>query len=495
MFAVLMLSAAIVVAPMTANAAVASIGTDAADGGAWKGTSGAYWYENADGSYLKDGVFNIGETKYLFDASGYTKTGWYADKDDAGNVINWYYFDADAGMKTGWLQEGEDWYYLNEDGTMETYEAEVNGKTYYFESNGKMQSDCLRYVYDSEAGTSKEVILGSDGAIVTTPGWHFVKEAGWYYLDENGDIVEDDWVKSGNSWYYLGTGGRMLTQQWINDDNPETADVVEKYYVGADGAMVTGWYNTNPMNALSGDWVCTDASGLPKDGWVQSGSNWYYINDGRMVSDGYVIWGEKADGTKGYSYSGYYNHNKTDQQYGYYLAEDGRMVTGWHQFVYTNDLGDIEHGTWFHANSSGELTDGWLKDGGEWYYFNNGRMSYATTICDIEDVNDTPVHEEYFDENGFIKAGKSYSDYYKALEKYQLAHTYVLKANGALSKGGWSKFVSSYGTSWYYANSDGTAYDGWLREGNKWYYISHGMMLRNSITRDGYFVDANGLLK
>ena len=122
-------------------------------------------------------------------------------------------------------------------------------------------------------------------------------------------------------------------------------------------------------------------------------------------------------------------------------------------------------------------------------------MVKAGTCFTGKEGKESPVYKEFFDENGYMKSGKSYRDYYDAREKYELANTYVFKTDGKMSKGGWSKFVSSYGTSWYYANSDGTAYDGWLREGNNWYYISYGYMLKNRFTKDGYFVDANGLLK
>lgn len=482
-FAGLLLSAAILAAPMTANAATVSFGADATNG-TWKGATNAWWYELEDGSYLQNGIYNINGTSYLFDENGYAKSGWYAVRDSEGYVNDWYYFDANSGMKTGWVEDGNHWFYLNEDGTMAQGKLEDNGKTYYMDwNNGEMVVDCLEY-FD---GGYK--IIGADGAVVTTPGWHWVKDQGWFYLDGNGAMVKNDWVQSGNTWYYMDNTGRMCTDTWKTIDG-------QKYYFGAEGAMVTGWYNTRPEDPTSSYWVCCDSNGHPVDGWVQSGASWYYINNGKMVSNQYIVWGNLSNGTQGYKVSSSYSHNDTTQQRGYYMAADGHMVTGWYGWDTFNDLGYKSSTTWRYANGSGELQDGWQKIGGEWYYFLDGVMQRATVIHDVKDYKDTPVYKEYFDEKtNYLKEGKSASDFEKEFEKYYCAHSYVLKTDGTLSKGGWSKYASTHGTTWYYANSDGSAYNGWLRQGNAWYYFECGEMVTNSFTRDGYFVDANGRLK
>lgn len=49
---------------------------------------------------------------------------------------------------------------------------------------------------------------------------------------------------------------------------------------------------------------------------------------------------------------------------------------------------------------------------------------------------------------------------------------------------GW--YQSGTGASdWYYANADGTLYDGWLYYGKDWYYINDGRMQTGWITSKG----------
>lgn len=48
----------------------------AAQQGAWKKTSGKWWYAYNGGGYAKSGWAQIGGKWYLFDGAGWMKTGW-----------------------------------------------------------------------------------------------------------------------------------------------------------------------------------------------------------------------------------------------------------------------------------------------------------------------------------------------------------------------------------------------------------------------------------
>ena len=57
---------------------------------------------------------------------------------------------------------------------------------------------------------------------------------------------------------------------------------------------------------------------------------------------------------------------------------------------------------------------------------------------------------------------------------------------------GWEK-IGGY---WYYFNSDCSMRTGWMQSGGNWYYLDYnGYMLFNTITPDGYFVDAYGICR
>ena len=65
-------------------------------------------------------------------------------------------------------------------------------------------------------------------------GW--VEEDGtWYYYDKDGNKVENEWKKSGDNWFYLDgeEGGAMATDKIVVDDKDNT------YYVDGNGVMVT----------------------------------------------------------------------------------------------------------------------------------------------------------------------------------------------------------------------------------------------------------------
>ncbi|BFL47626.1 hypothetical protein [Lactonifactor longoviformis] len=81
-----------------------------AEAGQWKQDDKGWWFENADGSFIKSQWKEIQGKWYAFDENGYIRTGWF--------------------------QDGDSWYYLNEDGSMAA-DKDVEG--YHLGSDGKME--------------------------------------------------------------------------------------------------------------------------------------------------------------------------------------------------------------------------------------------------------------------------------------------------------------------------------------------------------------------
>ena len=137
-----------------------------------------------------------------------------------------------------------------------------------------------------------------------------------------------DWKEESGSWYYLGADGAKVTG-WLSDAG-------SWYYLDAskNGAMATGWVSD------AGGWYYLDGSrgGAMATGWLRDGGSWYYLGaDGAMATG----WVSDAGGW-------------------YYLdsSRGGAMATGWLR----------DGGSWYYLKSDGAMATGWVSDAGSWYY-------------------------------------------------------------------------------------------------------------------------------
>lgn len=104
------------------------------------------------------------------------------------------------------------------------------------------------------------------------------------------------WQKNNNEWRYLNDAGQMVVNQLINDNN-------QLYYLGADGAMKTGFV---PIN---GAYYYFSPAGNMQIGWVYDNNAWYYMS---RVGDNY---GQML-----------VNKSKNVDGKYYYFGADGKMV-------------------------------------------------------------------------------------------------------------------------------------------------------------------------
>ena len=125
--------------------------------GSWMYDGKGWWYKYQDGSYPRNGIYQLDDKICFFDAEGYAQSGivqygenhYYFSPEDlllrTGWVENggrWYYFSTDNGaMLTGWQKIGGNWYFLGADGSMQTGWVDHNGTQYYLDASGIMASD------------------------------------------------------------------------------------------------------------------------------------------------------------------------------------------------------------------------------------------------------------------------------------------------------------------------------------------------------------------
>ena len=102
------------------------------------------------------------------------------------------------------------------------------------------------------------MILTAGMATTSFADWSQQNGKWYYYNDNNGRLVRNDWVCSKDAWYYMDYNGVMQTNSLIDDT----------YYVNGDGVMVKN------------SWIqLTEDTSQKKSGW-------YYVDaKGKMIKD------------------------------------------------------------------------------------------------------------------------------------------------------------------------------------------------------------------
>ena len=95
------------------------------------------------------------------------------------------------------------------------------------------------------------MILTAGMATTSFADWSQQNGKWYYYNDNNGRLVRNDWVCSKDAWYYMDYNGVMQTNSLIDDT----------YYVNENGVMIT---NT---------WKYINNSRWNESGWRYFGAN------------------------------------------------------------------------------------------------------------------------------------------------------------------------------------------------------------------------------
>ena len=378
--------------------------------------------------------------------------------------------------------------------------------------------------------------------VTGTPGWHQL-DGDWYYVDENGNLVTNDWV--GN--YYFESDGKMATNKWIGND-----------YVGSDGVWVPykwvstngkywyrhpdGTYTKNDFETIAGQRYYFDANGYMVTGWQKiNGQDYYFNASGVMamntwVGDYYL----DADGTMltnsftpdgcYVGYNGSYLRNQWfgvhDKEYyfgangvmyknawsgAYYLGADGAMLTNtytpdgyyvdenglwtpskWVQsggnWLYrhsdgtytTNDFEVIGSQT-YYFDSNGYMVTGWKQLGSNWYYFNGSGIM----------VQNNWAGNYYFDGDGKMVRDRWIGNYYVGSDGCMVTNhwigNYYVGSNGLMVTG----WQCIYGQ-WYYFDSNGIYQTGERYLGGEYYYFNAQGVMQTGTAADGWEYNSSG---
>ena len=192
------------------------------------------------------------------------------------------------------------------------------------------------------------------------------------------------------------------------------------YWLGADGRMATNAWVDNGRYYVGSDgaWVKgAQKQEVKKQGWVQSGSSWYYLTaEGNVVRNAWIG--------------------------NYWLGSDGRMATS--SWVDEGRYYVGSNGAWVRgAQKQEEKKQGWVKEGSSWYYFNQGIM-----------VRNAWQGNYWLGSDGRM-ATSSWVD----------NDRYYVGSDGVWVKG---------------AQKQEEKKQGWVKEGNSWYYYNQGERTKNA---------------
>ena len=498
------------------------------------GWSSTWHYYGADGK-AAEGLTTIGGKKYIFqtyDNGMYTdqalfsegiayvvgengvakeaKTGW----NQAGK--KYYYFTGEEFFRGTVMQIGSDYYGFNDAGVMydnetfsmwdENYETKYP-KYYRAKPGGKLYKSTWYYnYYYSKDGSALEglrtvakkqyyFVQGKalQGEYFTLNGELYFANAscivskvtkdGFYYHNavrdkisyvSGGKVLKSAWKKVGGQYYYFDADGYAVVNDIYEIDG-------KMYLFDLDGTLAgtKGWKRGNEFYVTG--------SGALAVGEKKIGNDYYYFNEmGYRQSGLIVIDGEKylygpdgkyigkASGSGWNEIKGTYYYVKKDGSVAegllkigkqeYYFGYDGRMLTDTIQYI------DDQGSALFKADGK-RLQNGWYQIDGKWYYAKDGFL-----------VNGGIVTID----------GKDYMfDYsYRLVTRTNVRSDKLVSINtaGAITSqkkmaDGWTLADGNY-----YYFKDGSPYTGWV--GN--YYISGGVMRRNTTSPDGYWLRYDG---
>ena len=340
--------------------------------------------------------------------------GW--QKDDAGV---WHYYDSDDNQVTDeWKKDGGKWFYLNEDGDMET-DAWVDDDYYVGEDGAMLVNQWVKVADDDDSSDPDD-----DGE-------------NWYYFNNKGKKVTDDKKKINGKTYYFNTDGEMR-YGWFEDNG-------DWYYLGTEDE---GWRtdakwlwleepNEDDEDNDSMPSHDDDCSLCDSEGW------YYFQNDGKAYRDNskkkkingkYYYFNEHGQmlyewiNTKEYTATGSSTEfildgnragaSASDMIYANEV-EDGSRSAGWYEIDGAEDLGNDNDTDWYFfkkgeakkAGAEDAQTDSTgatqyrkkIKINGKYFCFDqDGKMQ--TGLQRIAN------HAYYFDDNGYMKTGKTTAD-------------------------------------------------------------------------------------
>jgi len=327
------------------------------------------------------------------------------------------------------------------------------------------------------ASAAALLAIGASMTSFAATGW--VEEDGiWYFYDNDGNRVEDEWKKSGDNWYWLDAeeGGAMAVDKLVEDDD-------DIYYVDSNGVMVKNtWvkvvnedqdedddpaeYNYYYMQANGKAYKAPDSVNVRFR--TIDGKRYAFDDDGKMLYGWVSEDGERQTDEDSWA----------DPDVLYYMGswEDGSLKTGWQKITVHDDEEDDEMDYWFHFKSNGKKRKAdpgvalkQEKINGKKYGFDErGVMTYEWTVTSEAVASGaSSANWRYF--NNPEDGARVTKGWFRVVAPHE-DNDNVFRSEHYTSITFASKDADEENERWYYADSDGVLYEGAIKKIKGKYY-------------------------
>ena len=237
---------------------------------------------------------------------------------------SWFYIKADANYaENEWLKQGDDYFYLKSGGYMAKSEwVEDKGAFYYLDQNGKMKRNAW-------VGAS---YVGATGAKVIEDWVYDSQYDAWFYIKADGQHAEKEWLQIKGKDYYFKSGGYLLTSQWIDQAyvNASGAKVQQGWLY--DKQYQSWFYIKENGNHADKEWIFENGhyyylkSGgyMAANEWIWDKESWFYFKSDGKMADKEWLYDSKSQAWYYFKSGGYMAKNETVD--GYQFGSDGKWL-------------------------------------------------------------------------------------------------------------------------------------------------------------------------
>ncbi|VQW06753.1 endo-beta-N-acetylglucosaminidase LytB [Streptococcus pneumoniae] len=279
-----------------------------------------FFLASPEGAMASDGTWQ--GKQYLKEDGSQAANEWVFDT----HYQSWFYIKADANYaENEWLKQGDDYFYLKSGGYMAKSEwVEDKGSFYYLDQDGKMKRNAW-------VGTS---YVGATGAKVIEDWVYDSQYDAWFYIKADGQHAEKEWLQIKGKDYYFKSGGYLLTSQWINQAyvNASGAKVQQGWLF--DKQYQSWFYIKENGNYADKEWIFENGhyyylkSGgyMAANEWIWDKESWFYLKFDGKIAEKEWVYDSHSQAWYYFKSGGYMAKNETVD--GYQLESDGKWLGG-----------------------------------------------------------------------------------------------------------------------------------------------------------------------